>query len=383
MAGKQRSAPGIRERAPGVWELTVQAGVDPVTGRRRQLSRTFKGNFSDAKKHRAALLVEASAGRHTGTKATLDDLFVDWILELERKGRSPNTIAGYRQAYTHNIKPTLGNVAVTKVNTKMLTDLYGAHQRRGLKPRTVCQIHATLSSMLTQACRWGWRDSNPAQWAEPPARSNNAPVVPTPEQVKKLVDEGLRSRSPDKGRAMFLSATTGLRRAEICAIRRKRDVDFEQKLLNVEFSIAALPRQAPIEIPTKNRRVRTVALDDATVKVLQDQLTMLEARAELCGVPLVDDPFVFSDAADGSEPWQPNALTRYFARVRGRVGLEHLDFHGLRKFMETYAQDLGFSPAQVALRAGHDPSVMSRHYTGRIEEADRALADAVAALIVP
>jgi hypothetical protein len=49
--------------------------------------------------------------------------------------------------------------------------------------------------------------------------------------------------------------------------------------------------------------------------------------------------------------------------------------------METYAQDLGFAPATVAMRAGHDPSVMSKHYTGRIEEADRALASAVAALI--
>ena len=42
-----------------------------------------------------------------------------------------------------------------KVNTKMLTDLYGAHQARGLKPATVYQIHACLSWMFTQACKWG------------------------------------------------------------------------------------------------------------------------------------------------------------------------------------------------------------------------------------
>ena len=51
------------------------------------------------------------------------------------------------------------------------------------------------------------------------------------------------------------------------------------------------------------------------------------------------------------------------------------------QFMETYAQDLGFAPAAVAMRAGHDPSVMSKHDTDRIEEADRALATAVAGLI--
>jgi hypothetical protein len=51
--------------------------------------------------------------------------------------------------------------------------------------------------------------------------------------------------------------------------------------------------------------------------------------------------------------------------------------------METYGQDLGFSPVQVALRAGHDPSVAARNYTGKVAEADRELARAVASLLVP
>ena len=90
-----RSAPGMRERSPGVWELILEAGRDPVTGRRRQFSRTFRGNLREAKKARAALLVEAGKGRHEGTNASLDDLFGDRVVELKRKGRSPNTIAGY------------------------------------------------------------------------------------------------------------------------------------------------------------------------------------------------------------------------------------------------------------------------------------------------
>ncbi len=73
------------------------------------------------------------------------------------------------------------------MTTKMLTDLYGEHQRRGLSPWRVYQIHATISSMMTQACRWGWRDSNPAQWADPPSRPNDPPTVPTPEEVQMLV----------------------------------------------------------------------------------------------------------------------------------------------------------------------------------------------------
>ena len=76
--------------------------------RRGRASRIFNGTLTEAKKARAALITEVSKGRHTGTKATLNDLFDDWIVELQRKGRSPNTVHGYEKIYNHNIKPTLG-----------------------------------------------------------------------------------------------------------------------------------------------------------------------------------------------------------------------------------------------------------------------------------
>ena len=216
---KLRSAPGMRERAPDVWELVVQAGRDPVTGKLRQVSRTFRGNLRDAKTARAGLIVEVKRGRHTGSRATVDDLFADWIVELQRKGRSPNTVDGYEKVYRRNIQPTLGTKQATKVTMKMLTDLYGAHQRRGLSPRSVYQIHACLSSMFTQACRWGWRESSPAQWAEPPSIPNVEPVVPSPEEVRALIEEAERGKRPEMARAILVAATTGLRRAELCALR--------------------------------------------------------------------------------------------------------------------------------------------------------------------
>ena len=382
MGGNLRKAQGMRERSPGLWELVVGAGRDPVTGKYRQVSRMFRGTLREAKVARAALVVEVSKGRHRGADATVDALFADWIVELRRKGRSPNTVYGYEKVYQRNIQPTLGAMQVRKVTTKTLTDLYGKHQARGLGPRSVYQIHACLSSMFTQACRWGWRDSNPAQWAEPPALPNVTPVVPTPEEVMALLREAERSRRPDKARAILVAATTGMRRAEICALRRTRDIDWDRGIARVAFSIVSIAGEPLQEVPTKNRGVRHLALDDFTLSVLRAQVEEQEERARVCGTVLDADAYIFSDVVDGTEPWKPGSITLYFGRLRSRVGLDHLDFHSLRKFMETYGQRLGFSPVQVALRAGHDPSVAARHYTGNIEEADRALARAIAALIV-
>ena len=381
--GRVRSTPGMRERSPGVWELVVSAGRDVVTGKQRQVSRTFRGSLSDAKKARAELLTEVGKGRHTGTRATVDDLFADWIVELERKGRSPNTIRGYERVYRHDIQPTLGRLPVTKVATKTLTDLYGAHQRRGLSARSVYQIHACCSSMFTQACRWGWRDSNPAQWADPPPIPNHAPEVPTPDEVRTLVDEAERGKRPEMARAILVAATTGLRRSELCALRRWRDVDLEQGVLRVSASIVNVPGQPLGEIPTKNRRVRVLAIDEMTAAILRTQIEQVESRAATAHVDLVDDPYVFTDAADGSQAWKPDAVSQYFGRMRKRAGLDKVQFHQLRKFMETYGQEMGYSVSQVAMRAGHDPSIAAKHYSGRVTETDRALAEAVASLIAP
>ena len=38
--------------------------------------------------------------------------------------------------------------------------------------------------------------------------------------------------------------------------------------------------------------------------------------------------------------------------------------------METYGQEMGYSVTQVAMRAGHDPSVAAKHYSGRVAETD-------------
>ncbi len=50
---------------------------------------------------------------------------------------------------------------------------------------------------------------------------------------------------------------------------------------------------------------------------------------------------MFTDSADGSEPWKPDTISQYFGRMRQRVGLDHVDFHDLRKLMETYGQEMG------------------------------------------
>jgi integrase len=270
---------------------------------------------------------------------------------------------------------------VRNVTTKMLTDLYGEHQRRGLSPGSVHKIHATISSMMSQACRWGWRDNNPAEWAEPPPLGDVVPEVPTPEEVLALARAASKSRRPVYGKVIFLAAIAGARRGEICALRARRDVNWESGILTIAHSIVRDEAGQLVERPTKNRRRRSLALDDRTLAALRAQCDEVRERAGVIGIALADDPFIFTDAEDGSKPWSPDSISQYFKRLRRRTDLESVQFKSLRRFMDTYGQELGFSLAQVAVRAGHDPAVASKHYTGKVANTDRELAAAISDLL--
>lgn len=51
----------------------------------------------------------------------------------------------------------------------------------------------------------------------------------TPEEVRALIDEAEQGKRPEMARAILVAATTGLHRAELCALRRVRVLDFERR----------------------------------------------------------------------------------------------------------------------------------------------------------
>ncbi len=54
----------IRQRSRGLWEIVVDVGKDPSTGRRRQHFETVRGNKRDAERRLAELVVSLSQGTY-------------------------------------------------------------------------------------------------------------------------------------------------------------------------------------------------------------------------------------------------------------------------------------------------------------------------------
>jgi integrase len=185
------------------------------------------------------------------------------------------------------------------------------------------------------------------------------------------------SYNPHLASMLWVAATTGMRRGELCGLRWS-DTDFGGGTLTVRTSISDLPGLVEVR-PTKSRRVRRIAIDAGTVLVLEQQRRAATERCCAFGVNLGDNAYVWSQEAGHGSPWRPDRVTHAFEAVRARAGLPQIRFHHLRHFAATSS---GVDVRTAAGRLGHaDSSVTLRTYAHVLDQRDREAAALLGALL--
>lgn len=367
------------------WRVVVDAGTDPVTGRRRQLTRTVRGSRREAEAVRNALLAEVAEGGAARTGSTVADLLEAWF-EANQAEWSPRTALEQRRVMDAVLIPALGSNKLAKLRTADLDAFYGRARAgeitgRPLAASTVRKFHTVLRSALQQAVRWEWIGVNPAAAAQPPKGKRKEPTPPTPDELGRLLAFAERE-VPDFFVYLRLASIAGARRGEMCGLRWS-DLTDGCSVLMVRSS-AVITADGVTVKETKTDRVRRVAIDAATAALLVEHRVAMGERARQCGVTLAPDAFVFSYEADSSQPWRPDSVSRRFTWVRERVGLPHVRLHDLRHYVATRLIAAGVDLRTVATRLGHaSPTTTLNTYSHFVPEADREAAELLGGLLPP
>ena len=320
----------LRQRGIDSWELRVYLGVDPERGRERWTTKTVHGTRRYATARLAEFVEEAGYARlRAGTVA---DLLDRWLAHASTVW-SASTLRETRSIVEHHLKPHLGHLAVNKLTTVDIDDLYqhllrgGGRDGRPLAPGTVHRVHVVLHRALTQALRWEWVWLNPARAASPPRVAPAEVRPPSPEQVHRLLAH-VEDRDPDFAIYLWLAASTGARRSQLLGLRW-REVDIAHAAIGFTRASVEGPT-GPVLRATKSHRVYRVAIDEATIRRLVVHRRRAEARAAGHGLRLCESAFVFSSQADGSWPWLPNRVTKTFLAHRRSAGVGAFRLHDLR-----------------------------------------------------
>ena len=369
---------GFMRQRGSSWELRVYLGRDAVTGRKRSISRTFKGGKRDAQRALAALVAEADRGALARTTATVGELLEEWLAHAS-PGFSPKNAKETRGVLDRNLLPYLGTVPLSKLGAADLDRLYrrlreaGGRAGRPLAPGTIRRTHGILHRALAQGVRWGWLSVNPASSASPP--SVPAPDInpPEPHELAKLF--GLATETEvDLADFILLAATTGARRSELVALRWT-DLDLDRATVWIKRGIVT-GYTGLVEKDTKNHAARRVSLDPTTAAALAARRARAVERARACEHELDAGAFVFSNEVDGSRSWYPDSVSRAFARLCRKAGIKGVRLHDLRHYVATRLLSAGTDVRTVAGRLGHRNAATTLNvYSHFLAESDRDAAN--------
>lgn len=368
---------GFIRRRGEAWELRVFLGVDPVTGRKRYANKSVRTGKREAQRMLAEMIVEAERGTLARTSATVGDLLETWF-EFAAQEFSPKTVRETRGFMDRNLLPHLATVPLSKLRASEIDALYRRLQAGGagvrpLAPATIRRIHGILRRALAQGVKWGWIGTNPAAASTPPRVPKADIKPPSGSELARLLQRAFEA-SPELACYVVLAAATGARRSEVIALRWI-DLDLDGRTVDIHRGIVFGP-DGLVEKDTKTHAARRVSLDARTIGLLSEHHQRMVERAAMCRMVLASDAFIFSDAADGSESWFPDSVSRSFKRLCRREGLGDVRLHDLRHFVATQLLGAGVDVRTVAGRLGHRNAATTLNvYAHFLEQTDRAAAD--------
>lgn len=365
------------EVRPGVWRLRVVTGYTPA-GHPRQASRTFAGTRKQADTALAAFITEVETGTAIlGADTTLDALLDRWLEHLAPL-RSPTTIRGYGDKLKR-VRRDLGSIKLTKLTAQHLDRAYRAWLTEGITASTVHSIHTVLGAALHQAEKWDLVERAVTEKATPPTK-RTPPVRAVDPATVVAITAACRDSDPLLAAAIVVSATTGMRRGELCGLRWD-DLDLDRRVMSIRRAIVYALDRRPVAGPTKTHQERTVALDAGTVAVLRAHRLRADGWADAAGVELPGDGYVFTLDPAGADPWLPDSYSHAFGRVVRHTGAS-IRLHDLRHFAATHAIAAGIDVRTVAGRLGHaDPAVTLKVYSAFVADRDRHAAEVLGALV--
>lgn len=377
----------IRAHGDGAWRIFAEAGTDPLTGKRRKVTKVIRGSRRDAEKALAALVAEADGGGYAGTRAKTFGDVVDAYLDHKTLELEHTTADTYRH-YAGYLPDQLRAKPVAKVTVDDLERLYGALRRTGRKRdggpmsgSAIRTIHIVVRGALEYARRRRWVATNVALDARAPTGGAHRPSPAPADAVRQLLAAAEREH-PALPTYLRVSIAVGGRRSEVHGLRWG-GVDFERQRLLLHDVIVRAGGQWITKTETKTGGGRIVALDAGTIETLRTLQVQAMDLALACGTTLHPQAFVFSDEPDGSVHWNPRTTAKRFSRVCQRIGLPATTrLHDLRHLMATHCIDAGVPLPAVSGRLGHaDNAITLSVYADRIARSDEVAARVMGELL--
>lgn len=342
----------IRQLKSGSWRVIVQ--VDS-----RRMSATAPTR-AEAERAGAQLVLDAG-GTPSGTNTTVGELL---DLHLAEHDYRPTTLADLKRVRDALPAQFLAR-KVGEVEPVVIDGLYRQLTKSGWSPHRVQRIHGLLGSAFQRAKRRGWARTVPTRDADLPKIPEREDTTPDVAAVRRL----LAAADDDFRLFLWLAATTGARRGELCALQWA-DVDTKAAVLRIRRAVSYTKASGLVigETKTGVKGRRGIPLEADTLEML-DRHLLAQRKAGLAA-GITDVPWIFT--SNLVRCWRPEFPTYRFMALRDSLGLDTVRLHDIRHFV---ASELvgGITDARTAAdHLGHARTSMTLdRYSAPLEQRRR------------
>lgn len=261
------------------------------------------------------------------------------------------TAANYLQSLERHIIPMLGQLTLSELTEQKLQEaaLLWLEKGRcdgngGLSERTVRSMVMLVKHSLKAAAKEGYIPDRHYDILFPPnPQIQKLKVLSRTEQA--LLTQHVYLNLTPKNLGLLFCLHTGLRIGELCALQWG-DIDLENKTVSVCRTIQRIYRRAPeggstrlvITTPKTAHSVRVVPISTLLFPILK-KMHPGDGQAYL----LTGD----------TNPTEPRTYRDYYNRLRNKLGISDVTFHGLRHTFATRLIESGADYKTVSELLGH------------------------------
>jgi len=330
------------------YQVVIEGGVDPITGKRNRYYRTVKGTKKQAEAVRDKMKVEMERGYVVDPSAAkLESWMEEWLAQYV-----PNIEETTRTSYERNIRsyinPMLGQVSLRNLKPAMIQSwINDLHAKRGLSPKSIRNAHIILKAALGKAVVLRMLPYNPCEGVVLPKAVKYKANIYT---VKEMAEVLEIAKGSDMYLPVLLATNLGLRRGEILGLRWEH-VDLKNSVIHIRENRVITAKGVQTKAPKSSAGIRDITFGAQVLVALKEAKKQYTLNKLAIGQDFNDSGIVVCQE-DGT-PFRPESLTRKWRRFLEAHNLKDIRFHDLRHSCATALLEAGVDPKTVQTRLGH------------------------------
>lgn len=309
-------------------------------------------------------------------KISVADMMTQYINSVADKVKA-STLYRYKFLTEKHILPIIGNLKVSGLTTKKLSDFLDGKRKNGrldgkggLSEKSVRDIAVLFKSAL-KFIEKKYQFTSAVIDISLPKRSPTKVDVFSEKEIAIITQQALIDNNVN-GLGVILAANLGLRLGEICALRWS-DIDMSEQTLTISRTVQRMTldgrSQLVVGSPKSDASCHTIPVPDGVMILIRHFMPSLSS-----------DSYILTGSID--KPLNPRTLQYRFESLLRRCGVRKRKFHALRHTFATRCiQQQKFDVKSISEMLGHsDISITLRLYVHPTMEHKKKVVNEVSTL---